>query len=97
MRKFAPHFIFTLLFAMVIASFAITGCTKNKRVKNLGGSMTIELPVNQKFVNVTWKDNNLWYLTTPMESIDTPKTYIFHEKSKHGILEGTVTFKEIKK
>jgi hypothetical protein len=83
--------IFILLAIISLVSF--TSC-KNTRVKKYGGKMTIELKANEKLVNVTWKDDNLWYLTVPMESTDIPKTSLFKEKSKRGILEGEITFKE---
>lgn len=50
MKKIA---IFTLLIAAISVN---TSCTKNQRVKNWGGSATIELPANQKLVTVTWKE-----------------------------------------
>lgn len=79
-----------LLFIIVIAS----GCTKNQRVKRWGGSATIELPENQKLLHVTWKDDNLWYLTRPMTAKDTAETYTFQEKSNFGMVEGTYKIKE---
>jgi hypothetical protein len=83
--------IFILLAIITLISFS--SC-KNKRVKKWGGSMTIELKANQKLMNVTWKDNDIWYLTTSMDSIDKPKQSVFQEKSNRGILEGRITFKE---
>lgn len=77
----------------LIALISFTSC-KNYRVKQIGGTMTIELPANQKFVNATWKDNNLWYITTEMEITDKPKTHVFKEKSNNNIFEGKVIFKE---
>ena len=89
-RKFA--IIMTMIIA-IISLISLSSC-QNMRVKNFGGSMTIELKANQKLMNVTWKDQELWYLTTEMDANDKPKTSTFHEKSKNGILEGTVIFKE---
>lgn len=72
-------------------------CTENKRAKSWGGSETIYLPENTKLVNVTWKSDDLWILTQPMEPGDEPKNYRFKEKSSWGVLEGTIIIKEVKK
>jgi hypothetical protein len=75
------------------------GCTKQSRAKSYGGSYEQQLPENQKLVNVTWKGEqaNLWVLTRPMRSTEEAETYVFKEYSSLGILEGSVTLKEIKK
>jgi hypothetical protein len=52
------------------------------------------LPKGEKLVEVTWKENSLWYLTEPMDDDYEPKTKSFREDSNLGILEGTVTFVE---
>ena len=84
-----------VLFAIIVA-ISFISCTENSRVKHWGGDMRIELPVNAKLVNVTWKEGQLWFLTKPMNTSDTPETYEFFEKSKLGILEGSVTIIEKK-
>jgi hypothetical protein len=63
--------IIGFLSIMVLAS-----CTNNQMAKSFGGNLTIELPTGQKLVTVTWKDeSDIWYLTRPMRSIDTPEIY----------------------
>jgi hypothetical protein len=47
---------------MVLVGF--TSCTNNVMTRNYGGSETINLPVGDKLVNITWKENELWLLTT---------------------------------
>ena len=81
---------------IAIAAFALTSCTDNEMAKNFGGSMSFELPKGQKLVNITWKENELWYLSRTMTSTDSVETYTFQEKSSYGIQEGTITIKESK-
>lgn len=88
MKKLALFFIALLLIA--------AGCTDNQRVKNWGGTATIELPANQKLVNITWKTDDVWYLTRPMRKGETAETYKFHEESSFGTMEGTYIVKELK-
>lgn len=47
--------------------------------------------------NVTWKEDNLWYLTRPMNENDVAETYNFNEKSSWGLVEGIYIIVEIKK
>jgi hypothetical protein len=87
----AALFLLLILYASVLES-----CTKNQRVKRFGGTAAIELPVHQKLVHVTWKDENIWYLTRPMTPKDSAETYTFQEKSNFGLIEGTYKIKETK-
>jgi hypothetical protein len=95
MKKYINGIIF-LVIVLASVIWMTTSCTKNARVKRFGGTATIELPANQKLVNCTWKDSNLWYLTRPMTKKDSVETYTFQEKSNHGIIEGTYIIKEIR-
>lgn len=80
---------------LLAGAFLATSCTDNSRVKKYGGSMTIDLPKGQKLLNATWKgEDNLWYLTRPLQPNEQPTESRFQEKSPHGIVEGTVIFKE---
>ena len=81
-------------FAAAILISGLSSCTENKMARNFGGSTTIELPAGEKLVEATWKDDNLWYLTEPMESGYVPKTKIFREDSSWGVLKGEVKFVE---
>jgi hypothetical protein len=71
-------------------------CTENSRVKNWGGDGTLRLPKGQKLINVTWKEDEIWYLTRPMTSQDSCQIYTFHEESSWGVMEGTYTIIETK-
>jgi hypothetical protein len=89
-----PIGVFTTLFIGVFYLFFLVACTENERAKAWGGKMTVELPANQKLVNVTWKETDLWVLTKPMTATDVPETYKFSEKSTFGMMEGEITLKE---
>ena len=81
--------------ALVIA--ALSSCTDNTRVKNFGGTAVLNLRSDQKLVNVTWKNDELWVLTKTRTSADTSyNTYNFSEKSSWGVIEGTYTIVETK-
>ena len=76
---------------------SLISCIDNNRVKKYGGTATLELSPNEKLVNVTWKDKELWILTTEMTEKDSAKTYTFKEKSSLGLVEGKYIIVEIKK
>lgn len=80
----------------IITMFFVFGCTENIRTRNFGGKAEIALPPNRKLVNVTWKDNDLWYLTRPMQDADKVETYLFVEESSWGVWEGSYTIIETK-
>ena len=39
--------------------------------------MEITLPPNTKLVNITWKENDVWYLTKPMGTNDIYDAYVY--------------------
>ncbi len=82
----------TLLALAVIGLLATTGCTDNFRAKHLGGTMTVQVPANNKLVVATWKDHELWYLYRPMRTNEVAETSTFQEKSSLGMVEGKVVF-----
>lgn len=84
----------TVILIIVVA--LQSGCTKNSRVKNWGGSAEYELETGQKLEEVTWKDDNLWILTRPMTEDEEPVTWTFSEKSSLGLIEGTYYIVESK-
>ena len=87
---------YLLALTTLLLLVGVSGCTENIRSKTFGGNMTIALPANQKLVNATWKESQLWYLYRPMHSNETAETYTFKEKSSFGMMEGVVTFQESK-
>ncbi len=84
---------------VILSIFAISllaSCTENSRVKNFGGEGTINLPSGRKLVNITWKEDQIWYLTRQMDSSDVAETYQFHEEASWGMVEGTYNIIESK-
>ena len=81
---------------MIVILFITTSCTQNQRSKHVGGIATIILDENKKLINASWKKDNLWVLTTDMNSNDIPKTYIYKEYSSFGVLKGTYIIHEKK-
>ncbi len=84
-----------LIGTFLALSISLTGC--QTVAKNYGGFMTIDLEPNQKLEEITWKDDDLWYLTKPMTSDDTAETHTFQQSKDFGVFEGTVTIVEHKK
>ena len=85
-----------LSIAAIIAAISLTGCTQKDITHDFGGSMTITLEPNQKLEEITWKDNNIWYLTRPMREDEKAETHTFQEDSSWGVFKGTVTVIERK-
>jgi hypothetical protein len=83
-------FYWWLFFWLLIAAIVIfSSCTENTRVKHFGGTMTLELKPNEKLINITWKESQMWVLTE-----DTVTHYkYFREKSSWGIWQGEVIIK----
>jgi hypothetical protein len=81
---------------IAVMSLMFVSCTENGRVKNWGGTATLNLPKGQKLLNVTWKESELWYLSRPMTATDSAETYNFQEKSSWDMMEGTYIIKEEK-
>lgn len=73
---------------VAITLLAFTSC-ENSLTRKYGGSMEYELKPNEKFINVTWKDDNLWVITQDT----TTNVYYAREKSKMGVFEGVVIIK----
>ena len=83
---------------LLIAAILIvtSSCTENSKVKSWGGEGTINLPKGRKLVNITWKDDQIWYLTRSMGKNDSPESYKFQEESSWGVIEGTYNIIESK-
>lgn len=79
--------------AVMLALVMLTSC-ENLITRSFGGSQTIELEKGQRLVEITFKDNNLWILTEPMDSDYVPKTKTFYEESNLGVMQGKITIVE---
>jgi uncharacterized lipoprotein YehR (DUF1307 family) len=82
----------TLIAAIALVS--LSACTDNAASKGYGGKQEIHLKPGRKFVNATWKESDLWYITRPMREDEKAESYSFKEKSNYGIMEGEVIFTE---
>jgi hypothetical protein len=70
-------------------AMTLVSCTENARARRWGGTETLKLKPNEVLVNVTWKENDIWICTK-----DTiTGTVYFREKSRWGLMEGTVILK----
>ena len=81
------------MFPLMVAVLMLTSC-ENFATRNFGGSQTIELEKGQRLVEITFKDNDLWILTEPMDSDYVPKTKTFYEDSNLGVMQGKITIVE---
>ena len=81
------------MFPLMAAVLMLTSC-ENFATRNFGGSQTIELEKGQRLVEITFKDNDLWILTEPMDSDYVPKTKTFYEDSNLGVMQGKITIVE---
>jgi len=71
---------------VAITLLAITSCTDNHMARRFGGTETIKLEPQEKFINITWKQDNIWVVVQ-----DTITGVIYaREKSSFGILNGKV-------
>lgn len=82
---------------VVIITIAFITCSCDQTfTKYFGGTTTINLEPGEKLIEVTWKDDNIWYLVEPMSDEYTPTTKIFKESSRFGVLQGKIIFNETK-
>lgn len=59
----------------------IIGCSDNIKIKSWNSPITINLPKNQKLVNITWREYQPWVLTRKMRASEIAETYSFKEES----------------
>lgn len=79
----------------IAAGIVFLASCENTVARNFGGKVTINVPNGEKVVEATWKDDdNIWYLTEPMDSTYNPTVKHFRESSKMGVLEGEIEFVE---
>lgn len=70
-------------------------CTENARVRKFGGKTTYNLNPNEELIQLDWKGDNLWILTSEADPhFFKPRTYSFKEKSNFGVIEGEIIIKE---
>ena len=80
----------------IIAVCFYRGCSKQAMTRSWGDSMNVPLEPNQKLIEVTWKGDNLWFLTKEMTDDDVAESYQFYERDTTRWFEGCVYIDEIK-
>lgn len=78
-----------ILLLFILSSLLLTSCTENSRARSFGGTEEVSLKPNEKFLNITWKQDNLWVIT---QDTITGICYA-REKSSFGVWEGTIIIK----
>ena len=82
--------------ALILTVFAISMCgCAQIAAKSFGGDITLTLDKGQKLEEITWKDDELWYVTRPMREDEHAETHTFQESSVWGVMEGSVTVVEV--
>ncbi len=71
---------------IAILLIALSSCTENEMARKYGGTETIKLQPNERFINITWKQDNLWIIVQDTSTGD----YYAREKSAFGLMEGKV-------
>lgn len=85
-----------LIILICVVGMVLTSCTEQQRVRNFGGTMTINVEPGQEVMMATFKGEDLFYMTRPMTEDYVPTTKKLVESSSFGILESEVIFKESK-
>lgn len=96
MKEKIGYGIGILFFIVFVVVYLMQSCSDQGIARNWGGTYDVELEPNDKLIEVTWKDDELWILTKKMTDTDVPEEYRFYEKSPLGIIEGEVILKETK-
>jgi len=87
--------IFYAIVLIVLVVGIFYSCVNQQTsARNWGGDMTIILAPGEKLEEITWKDDDLWYLTRPMREDEVPETHTFRADTVFGVFEGTVTIEE---
>ncbi|MDT8924792.1 hypothetical protein RBE51_18540 [Pseudomonas taiwanensis] len=73
----------------ILAFFLWVGVLENIAARKWGGTMTISLPAGARLMNMTWKEDSVWYLYHDPVSGNC----YFKEDSRHGLIEGGVVVK----
>ena len=85
-----------LIILICVVGMVLASCTEQQRVRNFGGTMTINVEPGQEVMMATFKGEDLFYMTRPMSEDYVPTTKKLVESSSFGILESEVIFKESK-
>jgi len=74
------------IFYLTIIVIGLMSCTDNQRARKFGGTETIKLEPNEEFINITWKQDDIWVI---VKDKNTGKFYAC-EKSSFGVMQGKI-------
>ena len=65
--------------AITAPIFIMSACAEEKKIEETKyeghEEKVIRLPACTKLISISWKNDNLWYLTRPLHTGETPETY----------------------
>jgi len=64
----------------------LLSCTDNTRARRFGGTEAIKLEPQEKFINITWKQDDIWIIVKDTIS----GVYYAREKSSFGVWQGKI-------
>lgn len=71
---------------ILLATLVLISCTDNQRARKFGGTETVKLEPQEKFINISWKQDDLWIV---VQDTITGKYYV-REKSSFGLIQGKI-------
>ncbi len=71
---------------ILLATLVLISCTDNQRARKFGGTETVKLEPQEKFINISWKQDDLWIV---VQDTITGKYYV-REKSSFGLMQGKI-------
>lgn len=78
-----------LVVALIATGMKLNSCTEEARAKKFGGEFDLKLQPNEELINITWKNDDMWYLVKDKKT----GAFTFKEHSSYGIWEGKVNIK----
>lgn len=78
----------------ILSVLLMCSCTDNMMTRNWGGKTEMDAPKGQRVIMITFKGDDIWILTEPMDSDYVPKTKKFYESSSWNLYEGEITIRE---
>ena len=83
-----------IFLTLAICLVALSGCTKQQRVRAFGGTEVIQVEPGKRVMMATWKEDNLFYMVEPMPEDYTPNDKELIESASFGVLESKIIFHE---
>lgn len=80
--------------SLVICIFLMSSCTEQERVRQFGGTATIDVEPGYRVMMATWKGDDLFYMIEEMPEDYVPHNKTLVESSSWGVIESKTVFKE---